>query len=135
MTQRLFRVLIVEDDPTNVELFRTVLEREGYAVGTVGNGAQVEALVQTARPDLILMDINLPGVSGTELLGRLRRNRSTAGLRIIALTAHAMKGDDEMFMAAGFDGYIPKPVDLKTFRRIVRQAFESWRQRGGANEQ
>lgn len=124
MSQRTFRVLLVEDDPLNVELFTAVLERDGYAVEVVTDGSQVEQRVEAFRPDLILMDINLPAVDGTELLLRLRRNHATAGLRILAVTAHAMKGDAESFVAMGFDGYVSKPVEVKRFRAIVRQVFE-----------
>lgn len=124
MTARPFRVLLVEDDPANVTLFSAILEREGYAVEAVTNGNQAEQHVEAFRPDLILMDINLPGTDGAELLRRLRCNASTARLRILAVTAHAMKGDDEKFLAMGFDGYIAKPIVLKSFRETIRQNLE-----------
>ena len=127
MSPRAFRVLLVEDDPLNVELFTAVLQREGYAVEVVTDGHQVEPRVDEVRPDLVLMDINLPGVDGTELLRRLRRNPSTAGLRILAVTAHAMHGDGESFLAMGFNGYISKPVEVKQFRETVRQMLEDAR--------
>lgn len=127
MSGSTFRVLLVEDDPLNVELFTAVLERDGYAVEIVTDGRQVEQRAEAFRPDLILMDINLPGVDGTELLLRLRRNPSTAGLRILAVTAHAMKGDAEGFLAMGFDGYVSKPIEVKRFRQIVRKVFEERR--------
>ncbi|MBI2187144.1 MAG: response regulator [Acidobacteria bacterium] len=116
--------MLVEDEPSNVELFTAVLERDGYAVESVTDGRQVEQRVDAFRPDLVLMDINLPGVDGAELLRRLRRDPSTAGLRILAVTAHAMKGDAESFVAMGFDGYIPKPIEVKRFRAIVRRVLE-----------
>jgi CheY-like chemotaxis protein len=121
------RVLLVEDDPLNVDLFTAVLQQDGYAVEVVTDGRQVEQRVDAVRPDLILMDINLPGVDGTELLRRLRRKPSTAGLRILAVTAHAMRGDAESFLATGFDGYISKPVEMKKFRETVRQILEDAR--------
>ena len=124
MIRRAFRVLLVEDDPLNVELFTTVLQRDGYAIEVVTDGREVEHRADAFRPDLVLMDINLPGVNGTELLLRLRRNPSTAGLRILALTAHAMHGDAESFVALGFDGYIAKPVEVKQFRETVRHMLE-----------
>ncbi len=124
MTPRTFRVLLVEDDPSNVELFTAVLEREGYVVEVVTDGSEVERRVDAFRPDLVLMDINLPSVDGTELLRRLRRNPATAGLRILAVTAHAMKGDGESYVAMGFDGYIAKPIEVKRFRERVRDIFE-----------
>lgn len=120
MSPRTFRVLLVEDDPLNVELFTAVLERDGYAVEVVTDGREVEPRVDAVRPDLVLMDINLPGVDGTELLQRLRRKPSTAGLRILAVTAHAMRGDAESYLAVGFDGYISKPIEVKEFRETVR---------------
>lgn len=124
MTPRTFRVLLVEDDRGNVELFTAALSRDGYAMEIVTDGSQVEQRVDAFRPDLVLMDINLPGVNGTELLLRLRRNPSTAGLRILALTAHAMKGDEQGFVDLGFDGYISKPIQVKRFRAIVRQVLD-----------
>jgi len=127
MSPHPFRVLLVEDDPLNVELFTAVLERDGYAVEVVTDGREVEQRVESVRPDLVLMDINLPGVNGTELLLRLRRTPSTAGLRILALTAHAMQGDAESYLAMGFDGYISKPVEMKQFRETVRQLLEDAR--------
>lgn len=127
MSSRTLRILLVEDDPMSVELFTAVLERDGYAVEVVTDGRQVEPRVDAFRPDLVLMDINLPGVDGTELLLRLRRKPSTAGLRILALTAHAMKGDAENFLAMGFDGYIAKPVVVKRFRETVRRMLEERR--------
>ena len=117
-------MLLVEDDPSNVELFTAVLEREGYVVEVVTDGSEVERRVDAFRPDLVLMDINLPSVDGTELLRRLRRNPATAGLRILAVTAHAMKGDGESYVAMGFDGYIAKPIEVKRFRERVRDIFE-----------
>jgi CheY-like chemotaxis protein len=115
---------LVEDDPLSVELFTAVLERDGYAVEVVTDGSQVEPRVEAVRPDLVLMDINLPGVDGTELLLRLRGNPSTAGLRILAVTAHAMKGDAESFVAMGFDGYVLKPIEVKHFRETARHILE-----------
>ena len=127
MTPPPFRVLLVEDDPSNGELFTAVLEREGYAVEVVTDGNEVERRVDAFRPDLVLMDINLPAVDGTELLRRLRRNPSTAGLRILAVTAHAMKGDAESYVAMGFDGYIAKPIEVKRFRATVRHMLDQRR--------
>jgi len=121
------RILLVEDDPSNVELFTAILEHDGYVVEIVTDGSQVERRVEAFRPDLILMDINLPTVDGTELLLRLRRNPSTAGLRVLAVTAHAMKGDADSFMALGFDGYVSKPIAVQTFRAAVREVLEKRR--------
>lgn len=124
MSARAFRILLVEDDPANVTLFTTILKREGYTVETVTDGSQVEQRVEGFRPDLVLMDITLPAVDGMELLLRLRRNPSTAGLRILAVTGHAMKGDHERFLDLGFDGYISKPIEVKPFRATVRHILE-----------
>ena len=124
MSARPFRVLLVEDDPLNVELFTAVLNRDGYTVEVVTDGSQVERRVEVFHPDLVLMDINLPAVDGTELLLRLRRNPATAGLRILAVTAHAMRGQAEDFLALGFDGYISKPIEVKPFRETVRRILE-----------
>ena len=122
-----FRILLVEDNPANVDLFTAILRRDGYVVEVVSDGQDVEARAGAIQPDLVLMDINLPAVDGTELLRRLRNAPATARLRIVAVTAHAMQGDAEGFLAMGFDAYIAKPVDVALFRATVRRLLEEQR--------
>jgi two-component system cell cycle response regulator DivK len=106
-------VLIVEDNPRNLKLVRDVLAHAGYAVLEASDG---EAAVEVARarlPDLVLMDVHLPGIDGVEALARLRAEAATAAIPVVALTAYAMKEDRVRFEAAGFDGYLEKPVNVR----------------------
>lgn len=113
MTQQ--DILVVEDHPQNLELVEFLLEEAGYLVRAARNGAEVKAEIQRGLPALVLMDIQLPGTDGLTLVQEIRRRPDAAGLPIIALTAHAMRGDRERFLAAGCDGYISKPIDVGNF--------------------
>ena len=116
------KILIVEDSPDNMKLFRALLAARGHTVSGLCGG---EGLLETIRgsvPDLVLMDIQLPGKDGFALLREIR-DSAYAGLRVLALTAHAMSGDRERAMEAGFDGYITKPIDIRSFPREVEQAI------------
>ncbi len=106
-------VLIVEDNARNLKLVRDVLEHAGYTVLEAGDGEAGVALAAERVPDLILMDVNLPGIDGVEALARLRAEPSTAAIPVAALTAYAMKEDRARFEAAGFDGYLEKPVEVR----------------------
>jgi two-component system cell cycle response regulator DivK len=113
------RVLLVEDQPLNLELATDVLEAAGF---TVLQATTAETGVQTARrerPDIILMDLRLPGMDGHHALRLLRADPETRAIPTIALTAQAMKGDQEAALAAGFDGYLAKPIDTRSFARLV----------------
>ncbi len=115
------RVLVVEDNVKNMKLFRDVLEAAGFrtlAATTAGEAVDVAA---EQGPDLVLMDIQLPDFDGVEALRRLRADERTAATRVVALTAQAMEGDRERFLAAGFDGYLSKPVDIAEFVATVRR--------------
>lgn len=116
------RVLVVEDVPLNLELITEVLESAGhvvYAADTAAGGlAKASALV----PDVVLMDLRLPDMSGIEATKRLRGNPALARLAIIALTAQAMRGDAESALAAGCDAYISKPIDVRTIEAEIRRA-------------
>ena len=115
------RVLVVEDNVKNMKLFRDVLEAAGFrtlAATTAGEAVDVAA---EQGPDLVLMDIQLPDFDGVEALGRLRADERTAATPVLALTAQAMEGDRERFLAAGFDGYLSKPVDIAEFVATVRR--------------
>ncbi len=115
------QVLVVEDNEKNMKLFRDVLQAEGYRHdrGDHGSGRPSD-LAATNLPDLVLMDIQLPDMDGVEALRRLRADERTAATPVVALTALAMEGDRERFLAAGFDGYISKPVDITGFVATVR---------------
>ncbi len=115
-------VLIVEDSPDNMKLFRTLLTLKGHDVTGIPGGETLFATLDAGPPDLILMDIQMPGKDGYALLSEIRAS-GHSGLRVIALTAHAMSGDREKAMAAGFDGYITKPIDIRTFPELVVRAL------------
>ncbi len=118
------KILIVEDNPDNMKLFRAVLTIRGHQVVGLPGG---EGLVETLRaeaPQVVLLDIQLPGEDGFQLLERLRGTGGTALPPIVALTAHAMSGDREKALQAGFAGYLTKPIDVSTFAGAV-EAFIS----------
>jgi two-component system cell cycle response regulator DivK len=117
-------VLIVEDNEKNMKLFRDVLQATGYRTLEAGSGEQAVETATEHRPDLVLMDVQLPGIDGVEALGRLREDDRTAAITVIALTAQAMQGDRERFLDAGFDGYISKPVDVPEFILTVKRFCE-----------
>jgi CheY-like chemotaxis protein len=114
-------VLIAEDNEENLKLFRDVLEAKGYRPLEAGTGERAVELANEHVPDLVLMDIQLPGIDGVEALGRLRADERTASVPVLALTAQAMQGDRERFLAAGFDGYISKPIDIVDFISTVQR--------------
>jgi CheY-like chemotaxis protein len=113
------RLLIVDDNPTNLKLLRIILEQEGYDVTTANDAEEALRRLADAKPRMILMDIQLPGIDGLELTRRLKADPEYAGTVIIALTAYAMKGDEEKARAAGCDGYITKPIDAEQLPRTL----------------
>ena len=114
------RILVVEDSPDIRVLVRILLEAGGHEVTTVSDGrAGVEA-TRLERPDLVLMDLSLPVLSGWEATREIKENPDTAAIPVVAVTAHAMHGDRERALAAGCDGFIPKPIDEETFEPLVR---------------
>jgi two-component system, cell cycle response regulator DivK len=112
-------VLIVEDNPRNLKLVRDLLDYSGYRTLAVSNAEEGIALARSRRPDLVLMDVQLPGMDGVEALARLRAEPDAGGIPIVALTAFAMKDDRERFLAAGFDAYIEKPLNVREFPEQV----------------
>ena len=112
-------LLIVEDNPRNLKLVRDVLAHAGYRTREAASAEEALELVRAELPDLVLMDIQLPGIDGVEALRRLRADPRTSGVPVVALTAFAMKADRDRFEAAGFDGYLEKPVDIRALRRAV----------------
>jgi two-component system cell cycle response regulator DivK len=120
-------VLIVEDNEKNLKLVRDILQVKGYRTLEAGTAEQGLALAGEHRPDLILMDIQLPDLDGVAALKRLRSEPATASIPAVALTAFAMKEDQERFMTAGFDGYVMKPINVREFPDQVRQFCEESR--------
>ncbi|MGE5926695.1 MAG: response regulator [Gemmatimonadota bacterium] len=115
-------IMIVEDSPDNMKLFRTLLSLKGHRVVPLAGGDGVLNALDAHQPELVLMDIQLPGKDGFALLAEIRGSRH-AGVRVVALTAHAMAGDRERALDAGFDGYITKPIDIRTFPADVDEAL------------
>ena len=116
------RILIVEDSPDNMKLFRTVLGLKGHEVTGLGGGEGLLQEIEQGLPDLVLMDIQLPGKDGFTLLKEIRGS-ARPKVRVVALTAHAMTGDRERALDAGFDGYITKPIDIRSFPEQVERAL------------
>jgi CheY-like chemotaxis protein len=106
------RILVVDDNPRNLKLAFDVLEDAGYEVLEAVNAEEAQIMIDRNLPDLILMDIALPGMDGLTLTRKIKAKERTKHIRIIALTAFAMKGDDQKALAAGCDGYITKPIDI-----------------------
>ncbi len=115
------QVLVVEDNEKNMKLFRDVLQATGYRTLEATTGEQAVELATEHTPDLVLMDIQLPDIDGVDAFGRLRADERTASIPVLALTAQAMHGDRERFLAAGFDGYLSKPVNVVELIGAVRQ--------------
>ncbi len=117
-------ILIVEDNEKNRKLVRDVLQFRGYQTVEAETAEEGIRLAQESRPALILMDIQLPGMNGIEALGRLRADPRTKKIPVIAVTASAMTHDRQKIMAAGFDGYQSKPINVKEFIAAVREMLD-----------
>lgn len=116
MTER--NILVVEDNDMNMQLVEFLLEEGGYRIVKATSGEEALAITRDGpenTPDLILMDIHLPGMDGLSVVRAIKSDERTARIPILALTAHAMRGDKDRFLEAGCDGYISKPIDVKTF--------------------
>ena len=114
-------ILIVEDNDLNLKLFKDLLEAHGYATLHTSDGFQVMDLARTNRPDLILMDIQLPEVSGIEVTGWLKSDEELKKIPVIAITAFAMRGDEEKIRAGGCDDYLSKPIAVHQFIATVKK--------------
>jgi two-component system cell cycle response regulator DivK len=117
-------ILLVEDNEKNRKLAHDVLVHQGYRVVDAQSGEEALRLVQDERPSLVLMDIQLPGINGIEALRRLRADPATQAIPVMAVTASAMTQDRATIMAAGFDGYQPKPISVKPFLAAVREMLD-----------
>jgi CheY-like chemotaxis protein len=113
------RVLVVDDNPANRRLLRLLLAGEAYDVRTAEGAEEALAVLADFRPRLILMDIQMPGMNGFELTRLLKGNEATRDIVIVALTAYAMKGDEEKAREAGCDGYVSKPIDTRTLPGLI----------------
>jgi CheY-like chemotaxis protein len=112
-------ILIVDDNAQNLKLARVILATEGYEVRTASDAEDALRVLSVFTPRLVLMDLQLPGMDGLELTRRLKADPRWRDLRVIALTAYAMKGDDEKALAAGCDDYVTKPIDVERLPVVV----------------
>ena len=117
-------ILIVDDNVTNLKLVRVLLETEGHTIRTASHASEALRVLLDFRPQLILMDIQLPDIDGLTLTRQLKADPKTADITVVALTAYAMKGDEEKALASGCSGYITKPVDTRQLVRQVEQYLE-----------
>jgi two-component system, cell cycle response regulator DivK len=117
-------LLIVDDNPINLKLARLLLTGAGYEVRTAGDAEEALKVLETYRPRLILMDIQLPGMDGLALTRRLKSDPATENIIVIALTAYAMKGDEERARASGCAGYFTKPLDTRTLADDVARHID-----------
>ena len=118
------RILIVDDHPINIELAGFVLSADGFEVEIAADAEQALARISTSRPDLVLMDIQMPGTDGLALTQRLKLDPATQGIVVVAFTVYAMKGDEARLRAAGCDGYIAKPIQVASFAATVRALLQ-----------
>jgi two-component system cell cycle response regulator DivK len=117
-------ILVVDDNAVNLKLLRVLLTVEGYEVRTAADASEALDVLRTFRPRLILMDLQLPGVDGLELTRALKHDPATRDIRVVALTAYAMKGDEQKALGAGCDGYIAKPINTRTLGGVVAGYLE-----------
>ena len=117
------QILVVEDNARNMTLLRDVLHATGYRTLPATTGRQAVALATRHGPALVLMDVRLPDMDGTDALRILRTDPRTASIPVLAVTAQAMKGDRQRFLEAGFDGYLSKPIDVDALLAAIRPYF------------
>ena len=118
-------ILIIDDSPLNLKLARVLLQSEGYVIRTAGEGNEALSILKTFKPQLVLMDIQLPGIDGLEVTRRIKANPETQGIVVVALTASAMKGDEEKALSAGCDGYITKPFENPKLLSCIREYLDA----------
>ena len=121
------RVLIVDDSEMNIAIAQVVLLAEGFELDTAADGLEALQKVASFAPDLILMDIQMPGKDGLEVTRELKADPATRHIRIVAFTAFAMRGDEAKMRAAGCDAYLSKPIDVKAFGAQVRACLQASR--------
>lgn len=113
------RILIVEDNPLNMKLFSAMVESQGYDVLQAPDGPRGLVMAGQQRPDLIIMDVQLPGMSGLEVTQKLKADEKTRHIPVIATTAYALKGDEQDIKASGCDGYMAKPIAISEFLTLI----------------
>src|SRR5579863_7767531 len=127
------RILVVEDNELNMKLLNDVLEAHGYDVLTTGEGAVAFVWARQYRPDLILMDLQLPDMSGLEVTRQLKADADTASIPIVAVTAFAMAGDEKKALEHGCDAYVAKPINLRNFLDLIAGFVGAPDNSGGGN--
>ncbi len=123
-------ILVVEDNDMNMQLVEYLLEEAGYHILKATSGEEALEIAERSSPSLVLMDIHLPGMDGFSVAREMKQRENTRSVPILALTAHAMRGDKDRFLEAGCDGYISKPIDVKTFIPSIEQYLNE----GGGHE-
>jgi CheY-like chemotaxis protein len=118
------RVLIVDDNPMNIAISEVVLQADNFEIESASNAVEAQERVAAFEPDLILMDVQMPGMDGLELTRLLKADPATRHIVIVAFTAFAMRGDEAKMLAAGCDGYLSKPIDVKRFGAQVRACLD-----------
>ena len=118
-------ILIVDDSPLNLKLIRVLLQSEGYLIRTASEGNEALSILNSFKPKLVLMDIQLPGIDGLEVTRRIKANPDTQGIVVVALTASAMKGDEEKALSAGCDGYVTKPFTNQKMLSCIREYLDA----------
>ena len=124
------RILILEDNPLNRQLMRDVLEYRGHEISEAATLVEARTLLEGPRPDLVLADIGVPGGGGEALLASIRSDATLAAMPVVAVTAFAMSGDRERFLAMGFDRYLSKPIDVRTFATEIETLLSAERTGG-----
>lgn len=114
-------IMVVEDNPTNMKLVQMVLDRGGYAVQEATGAEEAIEAIRINPPDLVLMDVQLPGMDGFEAMALLKADPTTAAIPVVALTAFAMHGDEEKILEAGFDAYVAKPIRYAELLALVER--------------
>jgi CheY-like chemotaxis protein len=128
------KILIAEDNATNRELFRELLEARGYTVVEACDGLEALRMIEQERPDMLLLDIGMPGLDGFAVVRAIREKPNLFALPVLAVTAYAMQGDRERVLKAGFDGYLSKPINAKALAQELERLL-SWRDDGRAATQ
>ncbi len=118
------KILVVEDNEKNRKLIRVVMNSKGYEIVEADDSVSALEMLAQETPDIILMDIGLPGMDGLELTKKIKQDESTKDIPIIAVTAHAMHGDEEKILEAGCNGYISKPINVAEFPTAIEKALQ-----------
>lgn len=118
------KILVVEDNPHNLELIKIVLERDGFEVIPAEDGLKAIEQTKFHHPDLIMMDMQLPGIDGYETTRRIKADNELSKIPVLAVTAYALPGDEEKALKAGCSGYIPKPIDTRKLSETIKEVLE-----------